>query len=263
VLGIPVSALSMLETVTLIGGWIARGERHYVCTLDVHALVHSHGAADVRHIYQSASIVTPDGMPLVWLLRRAGHPLAERVCGPDLMPALFAQSQYAGHRHFLYGSTESTLQFLKNRLLARFPGAILAGQYSPPFRDLTFLEERDMIRRMNAAKPDIIWVGLGAPKQDRWMAAYRDRLNAPVLIGVGAAFDFMAGTIRRAPRFVQQSGFEWVYRVLQEPGRLSERYLKSNSWFAWLLLEEKWQRRTGRHSEKAASSRSGENIREN
>jgi len=196
VLGVPIDAISMDEFLTTIDGWIAGRERHYVCTLDVHALMHSHEAPDVRHIYRSASMATPDGMPLVWLLRQAGHRHAERVCGPDLMPALFRRSQQMGHRHFLYGSSERTLSLLTEQIRARFPDAIVAGSYSPPYRELTPTEEDEMLSRLNAAKPDIVWVGLGAPKQDRWMAAYRDRLNAPVLIGVGAAFDFMAGTGR-------------------------------------------------------------------
>lgn len=244
ILGVPVSALTMEELLAIIDGWIDRSERHFLCTLDVHALVHSHDAPDVRRIYQSASILAPDGMPIAWLLRRAAQPQAERLCGPDLMPAVIARSQQFGYRHFLYGSNESTLASLTAQLLARFPAAIVVGSYSPPYRDLTASEERDVISRLNAAKPDIIWVGLGAPKQDRWMATYRDQLDAPVLIGVGAAFDFLAGTVRRAPRFVQRSGLEWVYRIVQEPRRLWKRYLYSNFRFALLLLKERWRHRS-------------------
>lgn len=169
------------------------------------------------------------------------HPHAERVCGPDLMAAVFERSQLKGYRHFLYGSSERTLSLLESRLAAMFPAARVAGSYSPPYRELTAAEENDVIRRMNSANPDIVWVGLGAPKQDRWMAAYRERLNAPVLIGVGAAFDFLAGTVRRAPPLIQRNGLEWAYRLMQEPRRLSSRYLHSNSRFAALLLAEKWR----------------------
>jgi N-acetylglucosaminyldiphosphoundecaprenol N-acetyl-beta-D-mannosaminyltransferase len=254
VLGVPINALTMSEFLTTVDGWIAGGERHYVCTLDVHALMHSHEASDVRQIYRSASMVTPDGMPLVWLLRQAGYRNAERLCGPDLMPTLFEHSQRSGHRHFLYGSSEGTLSLLKEQISARFPNAILAGSYSPPYRELTVVEENDMVRHLNAANPDIVWVGLGAPKQDRWMAAYRRRLDAPVLIGVGAAFDFMAGTVRRAPRFLQHSGFEWTYRVLQEPRRLWKRYVVANSRFAMLLLAERWRRRSSREKSKQGAA---------
>ena len=238
VFGVPISALTMGELLSMIDGWIVRRERHYLCTLDVHALMESQSAPDVRHIYQSASIVTPDGVPLVWLLRRAGYRQADRICGPDLMPALFERSQHASYRHFLYGASESTLVLLKRNLLARFPAATIVGCYSPPYRALTAQEERDTVSRLNEAAPDIVWVGLGAPKQDRWMGAYRAKLNAPVLIGVGAAFDMMAGTVKRAPRFMQRTGCEWAFRVMQEPGRLWRRYLGCNSRFAIMVVND-------------------------
>jgi len=239
VLGVPVSALTMNEAITTIGDWIANGERHYVCTLDVHALMESQSAPDVRDVYRSAAMVTPDGMPLVWLLHRSGHRAADRICGPDLMPALFLQSQQHGYRHFLYGSTETTLARLQQELNRTFPGARIVGSYSPPFRTLTRDEEDDVDRLVNVADPDIVWVGLGAPKQDRWMAAHRGALKAPVLIGVGAAFDMIAGTVKRAPRFLRRTGCEWMYRVAQEPSRLTKRYLHSNSRFVIRVIGER------------------------
>lgn len=238
ILGVPVSALTLDRLLEIVGDWVRSKERHFVCTLDVHALMEGRRAADVREIYRSASIVTPDGMPLVWLLRRAGHRHADRVCGPDLMPALFDRSQTEGYRHYLYGSTERTLRLLTDRLYGSFPGATVVGSYSPPFRELLASEGEAMVARINDAAPDIVWVGLGAPKQDRWMATYRPMLNAPVLIGVGAAFDMMAGTVRRAPRIVQRSGCEWAFRLLQEPRRLCSRYLKSNAGFAYMLVQD-------------------------
>jgi N-acetylglucosaminyldiphosphoundecaprenol N-acetyl-beta-D-mannosaminyltransferase len=239
VLGVPVSVLTLDEAVATIDGWIASGERKYVCTLDVHALMESQSAPDVRNIYRSAAMVTPDGMPLVWLLHRSGYHTADRVCGPDLMPALFRHSQGRGHRHFLYGSSDTTLSLLQEELGRNFPGAKIVGSYSPPYRALTREEEREVDRVVNAADPDIVWVGLGAPKQDRWMAAHRGALKAPVLIGVGAAFDMLAGKITRAPRFLQRTGCEWMFRLAQEPRRLSRRYLESNSKFAMMLIGEK------------------------
>jgi N-acetylglucosaminyldiphosphoundecaprenol N-acetyl-beta-D-mannosaminyltransferase len=178
-------------------------------------------------------------MPLVWLLRRSGYPAADRVCGPDLMPAVLRNSQKSGHRHFLYGSSEATLSLLQEELSHKFPGARIVGCYSPPYRTLTRKEEREVDRLVNTADPDIVWVGLGAPKQDRWMAAHRGALKAPVLIGVGAAFDMLAGTVTRAPRFLQRTGCEWMFRLAQEPRRLSRRYLESNSKFAMMLIGEK------------------------
>jgi N-acetylglucosaminyldiphosphoundecaprenol N-acetyl-beta-D-mannosaminyltransferase len=199
----------------------------------------SQSAPDVLNIYRSAAMVTPDGMPLVWLLHRSGYRAAERICGPDLMPAIFRHSQLRGYRHFLYGSSETTLSLLQEKLSRNFPGARIVGRYSPPYRALTRQEEREVDRAVNAADPDIVWVGLGAPKQDRWMAAHRRALNAPVLIGVGAAFDLLAGRVTRAPRFLQRTGCEWMFRIAQEPRRLSRRYLESNSKFALMLIGEK------------------------
>jgi N-acetylglucosaminyldiphosphoundecaprenol N-acetyl-beta-D-mannosaminyltransferase len=239
VLGVPVSVLTFDEALATIDGWIARGERKYVCTLDVHALMESQSAPDVRNIYRSAAMVAPDGMPLVWLLRRSGHRTADRICGPDLMPAVFRHSQERGHRHFLFGSSETTLSLMEEKLGLKYPGAKIAGSYSPPYRALTCEEEREVDRLVNAADPDIVRVGLGAPKQDRWMAAHRGALKAPVLIGVGAAFDMLAGKVTRAPRFLQRTGCEWMFRLAQEPRRLSRRYFESNSKFAMKLIGEK------------------------
>lgn len=235
VLGVPMSALTMNEAVAIIEECIRGGERKYICTIDVHALVESHSESDVRDIYRSAAIAAPDGMPLVWLLHHGGYQAADRICGPDLMPAVFRESECRGYRHFLYGSSDATLSLLRQNLLQDFPGAKIVGHHSPPFRPLTGKEDRDVDRLLNAADPDIVWVGLGAPKQDRWMAAHRQALKAPMLIGVGAAFDMIAGKVKRAPRFLRHTGCEWVFRLAQEPRRLSSRYLKSNLRFAMIL----------------------------
>jgi N-acetylglucosaminyldiphosphoundecaprenol N-acetyl-beta-D-mannosaminyltransferase len=162
-------------------------------------------------------------MPLVWALRLAGHS-AGRVYGPDLMRAMFEHGQERGHRHFLYGSRPETLSKLQFRLLDRYPDAKIVGAFSPPFRDLTPAEEHEITGAINASGADIVWVGLGTPRQEHWMAGMRERLDAPVLVGVGAAFDFIAGVTRQAPRWVQRSGFEWLYRLACEPRRLGRRY---------------------------------------
>lgn len=241
VFGVPVSALTMDEALAAIDEWIHQGQRQYICTVDVHALVESHFAPDVRDIYCSAAITAPDGMPLVWLLHQNGYHAADRICGPDLMPAVFRVSQSRGYRHFLYGSSEDTLLLLRQQLSWNFPGAKIVGHYSPPFRPLTRDEEQDIDRLLNAADPDIIWVGLGAPKQDRWMAAHRSTLKAPILIGVGGAFDMLAGKVRRAPQLLRRTGCEWMFRMIQEPRRLSRRYLKSNFQFAMMLVSQRWR----------------------
>lgn len=239
VLGIPMSALTMDQAVATIDELIRRGEPGYVCTIDVHALVESRSAPDVQDIYRAAVIAAPDGMPLVWLLRQSGHRAAERICGPDLMPTLFRHSQERGYRHFLYGSSSDTLSLLRRRLLLDYPAAKIVGCHAPPFRPLSRQEEEDVDRLVNDAEPDIVWVGLGAPKQDRWMAAHRDTLAAPMLIGVGAAFDMIAGRVKRAPRLLQRTGCEWMFRVIQEPRRLSRRYLGSNFRFALMLAGQR------------------------
>ena len=238
VLGVPISALTMQQALQTIHAWIVDRDPNFVCTLDVHALMESRSAPDVQQIYRQAGMVAADGMPLVWLLRRMGHSGAERVCGPDLMPALFRASEQHGYRHFLYGSTEATLARLRAELHRQYPKATVVGSYSPPFRRLTPEEWRRADKVVNSAAPDIVWVGLGAPKQERWMAERRSSLNAPVLIGVGAAFDMIAGNVKRAPLMLRQTGFEWAYRLSQEPKRLARRYLHSNSKFLMLLILE-------------------------
>lgn len=239
ILGVPMKALSLDEVIAAIAYWVANGERTFICTADVHALMASRADPALRQIYDAAAFVTPDGMPLVWYLRRHGFPQAKRVCGPDLMPAVIGAFEKQGFRHFFYGTSEQTLQVLKAALEQRFPLIRIVGTYSPPYRDLTPEEAAAVDRMLNDAAPDIIWVGLGAPKQDRWMADHRAALNAPVLIGVGAAFDMIAGTVRRAPGLLQRTGLEWTFRIAQEPRRLLKRYVVSNSKFALALIAEK------------------------
>ena len=240
ILGIGVHPQTLADAVEAIGRWIDRREANYVCITGVHGVVESQEDADLRRIHNEAGMVTTDGMPLVWLSRRLVPPgtRVERVYGPDLMLAVVDRSQQTGWRHFLYGSTTETLERLESNLRARFPNARLVGSYSPPFRPLSGPEEHDLAERVAAAAPDIVWVGLSTPVQERWMADHVGRLAAPVLVGVGAAFDFHAGVKRQAPRWVQRSGFEWAYRMAREPRRLARRYLKSNPRFVWLLA--KW-----------------------
>jgi N-acetylglucosaminyldiphosphoundecaprenol N-acetyl-beta-D-mannosaminyltransferase len=238
IFGIPVAAISMDDMLDMIDGWIASNQRRFICTADVHALTESQTHNDIRRIYASEAVVVPDGMPIVWFLRYRGWAKAERICGPDLMPALFRRSEDRGYRHFLYGATELTLTRLRARLGRDYPRGAIAGACSPPFRELPAVEDAQTVAMINGAEPDIVWVGLGAPKQDRWMAAHRAALRAPVLIGVGAAFDMLAGNVPRAPRILQRTGCEWMFRVAREPRRLGKRYLKSNSLFAVRLCKE-------------------------
>lgn len=240
ILGVGVSAVNMPAVLQMIEAWVDRHEPHYVCVSPVHSIMESQRDEHLRHIHNAAGLVTPDGMPLVWLSRLMGFREVEQVCGADLMLSVcghFHLSQHS-YRHFFYGGTPAVLKQLQAQLLQRFPNLQVAGTYAPPFRPLTPAEDRAVVDRINASEPDIVWVGLGAPKQERWMAEHVERLHAPVLIGVGAAFDFHAGTKKRAPRWMQRCGLEWLFRLMIEPRRLWQRYLINNPWFLWLVLRQ-------------------------
>jgi N-acetylglucosaminyldiphosphoundecaprenol N-acetyl-beta-D-mannosaminyltransferase len=191
-----------------------------------------------RRIHNKAGMVTPDGMPLVWLCRAAGRDVS-RVYGPDLLLAAGAHSVAKGYRHFFYGGAPGIADTLAALLRQKFPGLTVVGTHSPPFRDLAEAEARDVAALINRASPDIVWVGLSTPKQERWMAAFRARLDAPILIGIGAAFDFHSGSKPQAPYWIQRSGFEWLFRVATEPARLWPRYRRVVPGFLWHLALQK------------------------
>jgi N-acetylglucosaminyldiphosphoundecaprenol N-acetyl-beta-D-mannosaminyltransferase len=236
ILGVGVSALNMAMALEIIEGWIERREPHYVCVTGVHGVMESQRDGELRRIHNRAGLVTPDGMPLVWLSRLQGFHHVERVYGPDLMLALCERSAAKGYRHFFYGGAEGVPEQLASVLQKRFPGLQVAGTFSPPFRSLTADEDDRIVQMINAAAPDIVWVGLSTPKQERWMAGHRERLTAPVLIGVGAAFDFLTGRKPQAPHWMQRAGLEWLFRLLTEPRRLWRRYLYHNPRFVLLVL---------------------------
>lgn len=243
VLGVEVSAIDMAQALETIDRWIATRERHYVCVTGVHGVMESQRDPALRRIHNGAGLVTPDGMPLVWLARRAGFPHVTRVYGPDLMLACCEASVSRGYRHFFYGGAPGVSERLAERLQARFPGLQVAGSYSPPFRTEVSLEDGGVLDRLNAAAPDILWVGLSTPKQELWMHQHRPHLTAPVLIGVGAAFDFHAGVKRQAPRWMQRAGLEWLFRLTQEPRRLWRRYSRNNTRFLIELGRRRLRRR--------------------
>jgi N-acetylglucosaminyldiphosphoundecaprenol N-acetyl-beta-D-mannosaminyltransferase len=236
ILGVGVSAINMEIALRTVEEWIARQESHYVCVTGVHGVMESWRDGDLRHIHNAAGLVTPDGIPLVWLSRLMGFRQVERVYGPDLMLTVCERSAEQGYRQFFYGGAPSVAEKMASRLQSSFPGLQVSGIYSPPFRSLSPEEDEAVVERINAAKPDIVWVGMSTPKQECWMSEHRGRLNAPVLIGVGAAFDFHAGLKRQAPHWMQQSGLEWLFRLAMEPRRLWRRYLVNNPWFLWLVL---------------------------
>ena len=236
VLGVGVDPVNPARAVEIIERWIATRDRQYVCVSGIHGVMESQGDEAIRAIHNRAGLVVPDGMPLVWLSRLHGHGHADRVYGPDLLLDCCRRSVHTGYRHYFYGGGVGVPEQLVRRLQKRFPGLAVAGTFSPPFRPLGPEEDGAVVDRINEARPDIVWVGLSTPKQERWMAEHRDRLEAPVLIGVGAAFDFHAGLKRQAPRWMQRSGLEWLFRLATEPRRLWRRYLRNNPLFVWQLL---------------------------
>jgi len=236
ILGVGVSALTMARALDAVDQWIAQRRPHYVCVTSVHGVMESQRDASLRKIHNAAGLVTPDGMPLVWLSRLMGFPHVERVYGPDLMLALCGHSVGKGYRHFFYGGDCGIPDRLAANLQRRFPGLLVAGTHAPPFRRLTAEEDESIVRMINDADPHIVWVGLSTPKQEHWMAAHIGRLRAPVLIGVGAAFDFHAGRKKQAPCWMREHGLEWSFRLLMEPRRLWSRYLIKGPAFLSLLL---------------------------
>lgn len=231
ILGVGVSAINMQQALDQIACWIERRERTYVVVCPVYTVMMCQEQPALRRIVNRAGMVTPDGMPLVFLSRRLGQPHVGRVYGPDLMLAFSEVAARRGYTSFFYGGAEGVPERLAEVLCARLPGLRVAGTHAPPFRDLTDEEDDAVIEMINAANPDVLWVGLGSPKQDYWMARHRDRLNVPVMIGVGAAFDMHTGRIPQAPRWMQRSGLEWLFRLAAEPGRLWRRYLIYNPLF--------------------------------
>jgi N-acetylglucosaminyldiphosphoundecaprenol N-acetyl-beta-D-mannosaminyltransferase len=231
VLGVPLALTDYEGAMDWMDATIAGGHRACLSAAAVHLVMVAREDAETRAALLDTMTV-PDGQPLVWALRSLGHPEASRVYGPDLMARYCERSAATGVRMFLYGGrTDEALEQLRDALLERFPGLQLVGGYSPPFRPLTATEEHDVTKRINAARADVVWVGTGQPKQEKWMAAMRDRLHAPLLVGVGAAFDFHAGIVPQAPAWMQRIGLEWSYRLAREPRRLWRRYARYNPRF--------------------------------
>ena len=227
-----------------------------MCAVPVHSLMVSRHDEGMRAALRGATMNVPDGRPLVWALNLLGEQLRDRVYGPDLMDRFCARAARRGHRIWLYGgATEEALDELVRALESRHPGLQIAGSWSPPHRPLTPEEERDVARRIDADRADVVWVGLGVPKQELWMARMRPRLQAPVLVGVGAAFDFLAGRKRQAPAWMQARGLEWLFRLSQEPLRLLPRYLRYNPAFV-VAFARQWLRERRQRRRNGSTSRS-------
>lgn len=233
-----INVTNMSDTIKYIGGHLDDLRGKYICVSNVHTTVMSYENEEYRKIQNSAAMALPDGAPLSSYSRRKGYKQAQRVTGPDLMLELFAISKEKGYRHYFYGATEETLQSMREVLERDYPGIEIAGMYAPPFRALTPQEDAQIVAKINESRPDFIWIGLGAPKQEEWMYQHMGQLQG-VLIGVGAGFDYLAGYIKRAPRWMQRMSLEWLYRLLQDPKRLWRRYFTSNVKFICLTRMDK------------------------
>jgi N-acetylglucosaminyldiphosphoundecaprenol N-acetyl-beta-D-mannosaminyltransferase len=238
ILGVKVSAIVMRDATTAIETWIRERTPNYVCVTGVHGVMASQHDAGLAHIHNMSGLTVPDGMPLVWMAHQLGFPGVERVYGPDLMLEMTALSARHGYRNFYYGGSVTTVAQLKETLERRYPGLNVVGAISPPFRPLTAGEDDELVAQITEARPDIVWVGLSTPKQERWMKTHVGRIGVPALVGVGAAFDFLSGNKRQAPRWMQRNGFEWLFRMGTEPRRLAGRYLRNNPAFVCKALAQ-------------------------
>ncbi|MBE2182893.1 MAG: WecB/TagA/CpsF family glycosyltransferase [Anaerolineae bacterium] len=235
--GVQTDAQPFAEAVDRLAEWSVETQaRRYVCTCPVYTLMMCYERPPVMAAVNGADMVTADGVPVVWLQRKRGATMAERVYGPDVMQALCERTANTPARHYFWGGENGVAAALAAQLRSQAAGLQVAGSYSPPIAPLGSEPDASAISRLNDSGADVIWVGLGSPKQDLWMAQHRPYLNAPLLIGVGAAFDMLAGVKKQAPRWMQRTGLEWLFRLLQEPGRLGKRYLIYNPKFLWLTF---------------------------
>lgn len=251
ILGTNINVTDMENAVAYFNEHLDELRGNYVCISNVHTTVMAYRDSEYQKVQNSGAMALPDGKPLSIVSRKRGFPDAQRVPGPDLMIRIFKESREKGYRHYFYGSTEKTLEMLKKRLLEEYPWLNIAGMYSPPFRQLTDSEDLEIVKQINAAEPDFIWVALGAPKQEKWMYQHKNKLNG-VMLGVGAAFDFSAGTVKRAPKWMQECCLEWMYRILQDPVRLIPRYFTTNFAFLWLSGKESFTTRKARKKKRIA-----------
>ena len=233
VLGVGINAINMAEALRLSDDLLHERGKGYICLTGVHGIMESQRDRALREILNRSFLCLPDGTPTVWVGRLQGHPTMGRVYGPDFMLQLCKLSARRGYRHFLYGGKRGVAEKLSARLEVLVPAINIVGTYTPPFRSLTPLEEERLITKINRSRPDIVWVGLSTPKQERFMAQYIGRFDTSLMVGVGAAFDIHAGLLRDAPQWVKDCGLQWLDRLGQEPRRLWRRYLTNNPRFLW------------------------------
>ncbi|WP_290659438.1 WecB/TagA/CpsF family glycosyltransferase [Aquabacterium sp.] len=230
-----IDATSWDEAISRIADWGAEHQSRYVTLCNVHSVVTGSQSAQFAAVINGADMALPDGAPIAWMMRKEGFAKQQRISGPDLMLSYLAEAERRGQSVFFYGSVDDTLVKLRDRMMTQFPKLKIVGMTSPPFRKLTEKEEAGYAQKINASGAHVVFVGLGCPKQEAWMAEQRGTIKA-VMVGVGAAFDYHAGTLRRAPVWMQQRGLEWLYRFVCEPRRLARRYLETNSVFVTKLI---------------------------
>jgi N-acetylglucosaminyldiphosphoundecaprenol N-acetyl-beta-D-mannosaminyltransferase len=231
VLGVGISVLNLRTALDAIAAAVRDRRKGYVCVTGVHGVMEAQDDDAFKKILNGAFLCTPDGMPMVWAGKLAGHREMSRVYGPDLMLDVCAWSEASGAKHFFYGGADGVAELLAQKIKTKFPKLSVVGTFTPPFRALNADEEKNLQEIIRAAKPDILWVGLSTPKQEKFMAEFLPKLDATLMIGVGAAFDFHSGRVRQAPRWMQRGGLEWFYRLCSEPRRLAKRYFRNNPLF--------------------------------
>lgn len=236
VLGNKIAVSNMNEMVKIIKTNLKIKKGKYICVCNVHTTVMSYENNDYKKVQDAAWIRLPDGKPLSIVSKIKGYKDASRITGPDLMEELFDVSQSERYVHFFYGSTPEVLAELQRKLKVKYPMLKIAGTYSPPFREISEEEDKEIVKMINEKRPDFLWVGLGAPKQEVWMYEHKDKINS-LMVGVGAGFDFHAGNVKRAPKIFQVLCLEWLYRLLQDPKRLWKRYLSTNFKFIKYYFE--------------------------
>jgi len=235
VLGVGVSIVNMDDAIRFSESVIRSRDKGYVCVTDVHGIIEAQSDITFREVLNGSIMTTPDGMPLVWVGRIQGHKRIRRVYGPDYLLEMCRVSVERGYRHFFFGGKPGVTKRLTLELSKRFPGLQVAGTYTPPFRPLNPCEEQELEALVAEAKPDVFWVGLGSPKQERFMAQYSGRLDVKLMVGVGAAFDIHSGNVKEAPKWLKAAGLQWLHRLIQEPRRLWRRYLNCVPNFIWMI----------------------------
>jgi N-acetylglucosaminyldiphosphoundecaprenol N-acetyl-beta-D-mannosaminyltransferase len=243
ILSVKISVVDLNTTVFQVKNNIDNLNTSYVCCVPAHSIMDCYVHPEFLPAFNNSYLNSPDGMAVVWILKLLGYKEVGRVYGPDLMNALCLVSLQTGYKHYFYGNTDAVLSDLKEKLEEKYPGIQIVGSIAPPFRELTDQEDKEICKQISSSGADILWVGLGSPKQELWMYNHQGKIDVPVMIGVGAAFDFLSGNKPQAPRWIQRSGLEWFYRFLQEPRRLWKRYLLGYPRFVVLIIIELFKKR--------------------